>query len=139
MNFLLDTCVLSEFVKVQPDEKVVRWFTAQAMETLYISSITVGEIQHGISLLGDTRRARRLRIWFEEDIVDGFGDRVIPFTAQIARPWGGILAASRHSDHPLPILDSMIAATAIAHGMTLVTRNVSDMDIAGLPLVNPFE
>lgn len=140
MNYLLDTCVLSECTRRQPDPRVLAWLDAAAPgNDFYVSAVTIGEIAEGIESLpdGDSRK-QRLAAWFETDILDAYRARIVDFDREAALAWGRIKAATNRAGHVRPDLDAQIAAIALAHGMTVATRNVEDMAHTGVPVVNPF-
>jgi predicted nucleic acid-binding protein len=137
--YLIDTNVISEARKRhKANQGVTRFFkTAQASgEALYISVITVGEIRRGIELIryrGDTRQATQLEVWIDQ-ILREFHECILDFCHDEAQVWGRLRVP-----HPENALDKQIAATAITHGLTLVTRNTSHFEGLGLPLLNPFD
>ena len=139
MNFLLDTCILSEVVKPKPDKKVVAWLKKQDEETLYISALTFGEIHKGIARLPPSRRKETLHQWVEQDLRDRFRNRILDVTLAVAKVWGEIQGKSELEGQPLPAIDGLIAATALAHDLTVVTRNTADMEQSGVALLNPWE
>lgn len=140
MNYLLDTCVLSECARRNPDARLVAWLEATAPgNDFYVSAITVGEIAEGIESLPDNdSRKARLSVWFEREILENYRDRIVDFDREAALAWGRIKGATHRAGFVRPDLDAQIAATALAHGMTVATRNVSDMDHTGVAVVNPF-
>ena len=138
MNFLLDTCVLSEVVRPKPDKKVIAWLKKQDEETLYISALTFGEIHKGIAKLPSSRRKEPLHQWVEHDLRDRFRNRVLDVTLAVAKVWGKIQGKSELEGQPLPAIAGLIAATALAHGLTVVTRNTVDMEQSGVALLNPW-
>lgn len=140
MNYLLDTCVLSECARRNPDARLVAWLDAAAPgNDFYVSAITVGEIAEGIESLPDNdSRKARLSVWFEKEILESYRDRIVDFDREAALVWGRIKGATNRAGFVRPDLDAQIAATALAHGMTVATRNVSDMAHTGVPVVNPF-
>ena len=140
MNYLLDTCVLSECARRNPDARLVAWLETTAKENdFYVSAITIGEIAEGIESLpdGDPRKVR-LDAWFRTEILGTYGDRIVDFDREAALAWGRIKGATNRAGLVRPDLDAQIAATALAHGMTVATRNISDMAHTGVPVVNPF-
>lgn len=140
MNYLLDTCVLSECARRNPDARLVAWLEATAPgNDFYVSAITVGEIAEGIESLPDNdSRKARLSVWFEREILENYRDRIVDFDREAALAWGRIKGATNRAGFVRPDLDAQIAATALAHGMTVATRNVPDMDHTGVAVVNPF-
>lgn len=140
MNYLLDTCVISELVKTKPDLRVVQWIRSQDEENLFLSVITIGEIQKGISKLPDGRKKKQqLQNWLNTELQERFKDRILEITIGTARIWGQVLGACEKKGVILPAIDSLIASQGIFHKMTIVTRNVSDMKPSGVQLFNPWE
>ena len=135
MTYLLDTNVLSETRKRQPSPGVIGWLAATPPDRLHLSVLTIGEIEQGIARVrgrGDLQQASALERWLE-DVETGFEDRVLQVTLPIAAAWG-----RQQYAQPLPVIDALIAATARVHGMTVVTRNVKNFDLAGVQVLNPF-
>jgi predicted nucleic acid-binding protein len=135
VTFLLDTCVISELAKSRPEPKVVTWGEKQAPESLFISVLTLGEIRKGIARLADRTRVKKLSDWLEHELPTYFHGRILPIDSQVADRWGRLLA---DAGRPLPVVDSLLAATALTHKMRLVTRNTRDFEHGGLKLVNPW-
>ncbi len=138
MNYLLDTCVISELVKPVPDQGVLEWLTAQPEERIFLSVVTLGEIQAGISKLADSRRKIDLLSWLENHLLPRFAQRMLPVSAEAAILWGMKRGEAAATGTTLPLADSMIAATAIALGMTVVTRNSKDLQRCGALVINPW-
>jgi predicted nucleic acid-binding protein len=134
MTYLVDANVLSEATKPRPDPKVVAWLVKNEGQFV-VDSVVLGEIAIGIFLLPRGRKRAQLERWF-----DGVADRVdcLAWDLAISRRWGQLVATLRKKGHVLPVLDSMIAATALAHGLTVATRNVRDFEKAGVPVLDPF-
>ncbi len=134
MTYLVDANVLSEATKPAPDAKVVEWLRRNERE-IAVDPIILGEIRFGIYLLPDGRRRRRLERWFNEGV-----DKIvcIPWGAATGLRWAKLLADLRTSGQSLPIKDSLIAATALAHGLIVVTRNERDFKKAGVKVMDPF-
>jgi len=132
--FLLDTCVVSEGPKPRRNEGVVRWLARQDTPTLYISAITAGELRYGVSRLPPGRESARLHDWLAETLEKGFAGRILVFDHQVADFWGKLRIG--HPD--AEIADSQIAATAMVHKLTLVTRNVKEFAFPGLAVFNPW-
>jgi predicted nucleic acid-binding protein len=136
VTYLLDTNILSETRKREPTPSVADWLAATAPVRLYVSVLTLGEIQQGIERIrakGDGQQAAALEGWLRE-LEAGFDDRVLPVTLPVASAWG-----RQRAGRPIPVIDALIAATAVVHGMTVVTRNVEDFEQAGVQVLNPFE
>jgi predicted nucleic acid-binding protein len=138
MNFLLDTCVISELAKTKPNQAVVDWIQQQNHANCFISSITLGEIQKGISKLAPSAKKDDLQAWLDKDVRARFTGQTIAIAVNEALQWGGVQALAEMQGRPLPIIDSLIAATAIFQDMTLVTRNTKDMEASGVKLFNPW-
>ena len=138
MNYLLDTCVISELVNKVPNRRVLDWLGRQSSDSLYISFVTVGEIKKGIAKRGGDLRAQRLEKWLEEDILGEFSDRILPVERDVSLEWGRICGEAERICNRRPAVDALIAATALVHGLTLVTRNVDDMAGMGVSIFNPF-
>jgi predicted nucleic acid-binding protein len=116
----------------------VDWVVAQDAARCFISSMTLGEIQKGISKLADSTRKADLRSWLARDVQEQFSGRIIAVSVLEALQWGDMQASAESSGKPMPVVDSLIAATALLHGMTLVTRNTRDMEASGVKLFNPW-
>lgn len=114
------------------------WLDEQPEEMLYLSVLTLGEICKGIARLPAGTKRRRLTQWLEHDLRERFAGRVLPVDEEAADLWGRLQAAAEARGRPLPTLDCQIAATAMAHGLTLVTRNTNDFDIAELERFDPW-
>ncbi len=135
MSYLVDTNVLSELRRRDPDANVVRWLEARPATTLYLSVLTLGELRKGVEALPDGARKRRLLDWLEVELPAFFIGRVLSIDARVADRWGYLAA---QSGRPLPAIDSLLAATALAHDLTLVTRNLRDFQYSGLRVVDPW-
>ena len=135
MTYLLDTNVLSETRKRQPEAGAVNWIAATPPDRLHVSVLTLGEIEQGIARVrgrGDRNQASALERWLR-DVQAGFEERVLPVTLPVAAAWG-----RQRYTRPLPVIDALLAATARVHGLTVVTRNVKDFELAGIQVLNPF-
>lgn len=137
MNYLLDTNVVSEAKRSRPDERVLQWLASQPLTTTYLSVITLGELEEGVSVLGDTRRAAALRAWLE-GLGESFSGRTLEVDRAVATTWGRIQAAAKQQGRTPPAIDALIAATAIAHDLTLVTRNIEDVAALPVKTFNPW-
>ncbi len=134
MTFLVDAHVLSEPTRAAPDARVVEWLRHNEAE-LAVDPIILGEIRFGIHLLPAGKRRRRLEQWFAEGV-----SRIVcvPWDSAAGLRWAELLAGLRHRGEAMPIKDSMVAATALVHGLTVATRNVAHFKKARVKLVNPF-
>lgn len=138
MNYLLDTNVISERTRPQPDANVRRWLRAHRVSETYLSVITLAELEQGIVRLGDTRRAQELGA-FLGAVEQQFQGRILPVDRSVARAWATLTAHALREGKGLGYADSLIAATARSHDLTVVTRNTSDFAAMGVPLINPWE
>ncbi len=139
LRYLLDTCVLSEFVKPSPAPQVVAWLNAVDSDQTFLSTVTFGEIQMGISLLPSSNRRTELEIWLAGILPVQFAGRVLALDGNTFLTWGQMAAQRKQQGTPMAVMDSLIAATARQHKMVLVTRNVADFKTTGLSLLNPWE
>ena len=139
MNYFLDTCVILELLKTKPNLRVAEWIRSQDEESLFLSVITMGEIQKGISKLPDGRKKKQqLQNWLINELQERFKERILEITIGTARLWGQVLGACEKKRITLPAVDSLIASQGIFHKMTIVTRNISDMEPSGVSLFNPW-
>jgi toxin FitB len=139
MNYLLDTCLISELSKSKPDKKVVDWVLSENETGFYVSVLTFGELHKGIEKLPESKKKEELRIWIGGELKDRFQNRIISIDMRVSILWGKIQCAAEKKGKPMPAIDSLIAATGIAHDLIVVTRNVSDMEQSGVRLLNPWE
>ena len=136
MNYLLDTCVLAESRRKPVDKNLEAWLTEIPDEALFISVLTLGEIRYGIEKLIDEKRRVQLTLWLEHELTAWFRNRVLTLNTEVADQWGHLRARHR----TLPVIDSLMAATAMVRHLILVTRNVKDFaDVDGLKILNPWE
>lgn len=138
MNYLLDTCVFSEIRRRKPDAGLLLWLSRVAEPTLHVSVVVLGEIQQGISQLDDSDRQKALQLWLDQELLNRFSGRVLDVDVETALEWGVLQGEGRKRGAPPPVVDALIAATAIRHNLTLVSRNVSDFEAFPLRLVNPW-
>ncbi len=139
-GFLLDTNVLSEFNRSgEPDRRVKEWLEAADPDSLYVSVLSVGEIRFGVELLPPSKRRTQLEQWLDRDLPEWFEGRILPVDQSIADQWGLLCAQAQMKGRPLSVIDALLAATALQHNLTLVSRNVSDFSVVGLTIVNPWE
>ncbi len=135
MSYLLDTNVLSELRRKVPHPGVVDWFSTRPATTLYLSVLTIGELRKCIEALADVSRRLSLLDWLEADLPRFFMGRILPVDLAVADRWGRLVA---QVGRPLPAINSLLAATALQHGLHLVTRNQRDFDLPGLDVINPW-
>src|SRR3954463_5404675 len=138
MSYLLDTCVISEFVARQPAEKVVGWLAKLDPETVFLSVVTVGEIQKGIERLPVSKRREALLTWLKDDLLVRFHDRLLPLETGEMLTWGTLISQVEAKGAPMPLIDSLIAATALHHDLVVVTRDEDDFAPSGVKLLNPW-
>ena len=138
MKYLLDTCLISELVKREPNPAVLSWLDARDEQTLFLSVLTLGELQKGISKLPDGARKDELRAWVEHDLVERFVGRMLTIDQETAQCWGQLQGESEQRGETLPVMDSLIAASAKTHGLMVVTRNVKDMERCQVRGCNPW-
>ena len=137
-GLLLDTNVPSELTQKQPSLAVVNWFEQQIDENLFLSVITIGELRKGIVMLPDGRRRTSLETWLEQELIPWFSGRILPVTQAVADRWGILEGRSRIEGRNIKSGDALIAATALHHNLTLVTRNLKDFYPLGVRLLNPW-
>ncbi|MBK6957097.1 MAG: type II toxin-antitoxin system VapC family toxin [Nitrosomonas sp.] len=130
MSWLLDTCALSEYVRKTPAPEVIRWLDEQDESSLFISVISLGEIEKGILKLraSDPRRSQKLTAWLGK-VEQRFAGRILPLDTAALHVWAQIAATAELSGQPLPVMDGLLMATAQCHGLTVVTRNVQDFTL----------
>ena len=138
MNYLLDTCVVSELVAKKPNPRVVEWVDQVEEARLCLSVITIGEIRKGIDQLADSRRKSTLRAWLDGQLLVRFGERIVPIDVPIMLRWGELMAALEAKGKTMSAMDSLLAATALSRSLDLVTRNEDDFEHTGLAVVNPW-
>lgn len=136
-GYLLDTCVISELIRAEPSPKVMEWIDGQDEENLYLCVITIGEVEKGISKLEEGRKKIQLQAWLADELMERFNGRIFGITTEVARCWGTMLGESEKKGRSLPVVDALIAATAITNGLIVVTRNTADMSGSGSTLFDP--
>lgn len=138
-GYLLDTNVPSELIRPQPEPKVKAWVAAQSLDGMFLSVVSLGEFRKGIVLRSPGKRRLELETWLETDILNLFSGRILPVTRSIAERWGELEARRQRIGHPLHVPDGQIAATALEHDLTVVTRNVKDFAGLGVTIFNPWD
>lgn len=139
MKWLLDTNVLSELLRATPDGQVLKWFSQQHAEALFVSAVTQAEMLYGAALLPRGRRRSQLEQQLQAMFDEDFARRVLPFDGEAAVAYATLVAGRRSAGRPISQFDAQIAAIALNHRATLVTRNVEDFDGCGLTVVNPWQ
>ena len=138
MKFLLDTCVVSEFAKPQPSPNVLAWLNAQEETALFLSVLTLGELQKGIEKLPSSRRRTALQAWLDQDMRARFAGRLLPVSEDISLAWGKLQGEAERHGQTLPAIDALLGATALVHGLVVVTRNEQDIGRTGVRVVDPW-
>jgi len=138
MKYLLDTCIISEMFKPKPERNVVEWLLDQNETDLYVSVLTFGELHRGIERLPVSRKKEGLHAWVENDLKERFLNRTLDINIMVAKTWGRIQGLAEKKGKPMPVIDSLIAATGIAYGLIVVTRDTADMEESGAGLFNPW-
>lgn len=136
MSYLIDTNVLSELRNRKPDANVVAWMQARPRQSLYLSVLTLGEIRKSIEGVADPAFRRTLTDWLEVELPNYFVGRLLHIDEQVADRWGRAQAGAGRT---LPVVDGLLAATALQHDLSLVTRNTKDFEGLGVQLINPWE
>ena len=136
MSYLLDTNVLSELRRKTPDAGVSTWFAQRPASSLYLSVLTLGELRKGIEGVREPARRLTLTDWVQSELSMFFLGRILDVDAQVADRWGKLVASA---GRPVPAIDSLLAATALVHGLSMVTRNAKDFASLGLEVINPWK
>jgi predicted nucleic acid-binding protein len=136
---LLDTNVISEPQRQEPNPRVLDWLDSQALETLYLSTITVAELRAGIALMPAGKRRARLGENLEKRLLPMFANRVLSFDMACTKAYAELLAKSRAAGLAVETADAFIAAVALANGFIVATRDASPFEAAGLKVINPWE
>jgi toxin FitB len=139
VSFLLDTNVVSEWVRPQPDRNVISWLAEVDEDRVFISVISFAEIRRGVEMLAAGRRRERLATWLAEELPVRFEARILDIDRHVADTWGVVMARGQKIGLTLGSMDAFVAATAEAHGLILVTRNVKDFERLGISLLDPWQ
>jgi tRNA(fMet)-specific endonuclease VapC len=139
MKYLLDTNVISELIKKQPEPKVVQWVDQQDPSLLYLSVITIGEIRRGVEKLPDLARKEKISTWLSSYLLVRFAGRILPITTDVMLRWGELTGHLETKGLLLAAFDSVIAASALQEQLTIVTRNTKDFREIGVALFNPWD
>jgi predicted nucleic acid-binding protein len=137
-GWLLDTNVLSELRRPKPSAKVMQFVSSQSLDLLYVSVITFAEIRFGIELVKEASRRMELNDWLDHKLRPMFEERVLEITEEIMLKWRWLVEEGRKTGHTFAQPDLMIAATALHHGLTVVSRNTDDFEKANVPVLNPW-
>ena len=138
MRYLLDTCVISEIVKLKPNKNVISWLEKQDENNLFLSVLTFGEIEKGIEKAPDKIRKKKLQLWVEEDLKQRFEGRILPIDLKTTTQWGTLQGQSEQAGKPMPAIDGLIAVSGLVNNCIVVTRNTSDMEQSTVELFNPW-
>jgi tRNA(fMet)-specific endonuclease VapC len=139
MKYLLDTCVISELVAKQPDEKVIDWIDNIEQSSVYLSVVTVGEIYKGIEELPESKPKVNLQQWLNDELLIRFRGKILAIDTGVMLIWGKLTGRLEIEGKRMPGMDSLIAALAIHNNCSLVTRNEDDFKYAGLTIINPWK
>jgi predicted nucleic acid-binding protein len=138
-GFLLDTNVISELIKPRPEKTVTAWIESTDESLLCLSVLTLGEIRRGIAVLPQSRRRANLEAWLDKDLPARFEGRILPIDQEVSDRWGLLTAAARNSGIVLPVIDGLLAATALEHNLTFVTRDIGQIPSMGVAVFNPWQ
>lgn len=138
-GFLLDTNCISEAVRVTPEPRVLAWIGAADESLLYLSVLTFGEIRKGLAALPQGKPRTKLEAWLEVELRARFSGRILSIDAEIADRWGLLAAGARGQGKALSVIDGLLAATALHHNLTIVSRNTSDFSNLPVAVVNPWK
>jgi predicted nucleic acid-binding protein len=138
VSFLLDTNVVSEWVKQRPNAGVVAWLAEIDEDRVFLSVITLAELRHGVRRLADGSRRRRLDAWLGDELPLRFDGRLLAIDQTVADRWGEVVAEREAAGRPIGAMDAFIAATANVHQLALVTRNERDFESVVKEIVNPW-
>lgn len=138
-GFLLDTNCISELVRPDPEMRVLQWIDAADESLLYLSVLTLGKIRKGIAMLPPSKRQTALETWLELELRARFAGRLLSIDSQIADRWGTLAAAAKSMGKALSAIDGLLAATALHHNLTIVSRNIAGFESTQVPVVNPWQ
>ena len=138
-GFLLDTNCISEIVRIRPEPRVLTWMDDADENLLYLSVLTLGEIRKGVAALRQGKRRSGLEAWIEVELHARFSGRILPIDERVADRWGLLAANAKAKGKALSVVDGLLAATAIHHNLTIVSRNENDFAPAQVPVVNPWQ
>jgi len=138
-GYLLDTNCISELVRIKPEPRVVSWMQAAEETLLYLSVLTLGEIRKGLAGLPQGKRRTQLETWLEIELGARFAGRILPIDVSVADRWGLLAASAKREGRTLSAIDGLLAATALHHNLTVVSRNVSDFADTRVQVLNPWK
>ena len=137
MNYLLDTCVISELVKPAPNRKVIDWLNELPSGVLFLCAITIAEIRKGLTKLPDSGKKERLTLWLNTLLID-YKERILPIDFTVCENWGVLQGNAEKAGTPMSSIDGLLAATTYTHNLTLATRNENDFVPSNIPIINPW-
>jgi predicted nucleic acid-binding protein len=137
MRLLLDTCVLSEVQRGRADQRVLARIAAFEQREAFLSAMTIGELARGVALLDEGRRKQELAVWLAT-LEEQYASRILPIDEEIARIWGELSASGRRQGIAIPVVDGLIAATALKYGLYIITRNTRDFQVTGARIIDPW-
>jgi predicted nucleic acid-binding protein len=138
IGFLLDTNVVSDLRKTRPNPGLTGWVASVDERSLYLSVLTIAELRRGITIQTDAKKRRALETWVVSELIPRFSGQTLVFDLDVAQLWGRIEGQARLGTGKLPVIDSQLAATALHHGLTLVTNNEKDFSRTGVVIINPW-
>jgi predicted nucleic acid-binding protein len=138
VSYLVDTSVISELVKPVPDGHVVDWMERAGEASLHLSVLTIGELEKGIAKLPHSARRTRLETWVRKDLAERFRERLLGIDGTVAATWGKLAGEAEARGEPVPVIDGLIAATGLAHGLVIATRDTKDFERCGAACLNPW-
>jgi predicted nucleic acid-binding protein len=138
-GYLLDTNCISELVRLKPEPSVMAWMQTAEETLLYLSVLTLGEIRKGLAGLSQSKRRTHLETWLEIELRARFAGRILPIDVPVADRWGLLAAGAKREGKTLSVIDGLLAATALHHNLTVVSRNVSDFADARVQVLNPWK
>jgi len=138
-GYLLDTNCISELVRLKPEPRVMAWMQAAEETLLYLSVLTLGEIRKGLAGLPQGKRRTHLETWLEIELGARFAGRILPIDVSVADRWGLLAASAKREGRTLSAIDGLLAATALHHNLTVVSRNVSDFADTRVQVLNPWK
>jgi predicted nucleic acid-binding protein len=138
-GYLLDTNCISEVVRITPEPRVMAWIDATDESLLYLSVLTLGEIRKGLAALPQAKRRTQLETWLDVQLRARFSGKILSVDSHVADHWGWLAAAAKRAGKALSVVDGLLAATALHHNLTIVSRNISDFAHLHVPVLNPWQ
>lgn len=139
VNYLLDTCVLSELFKEQPAPPVTEWIETVDEARLFVSVLSIGELEKGVARLEEGRKKLAIQTWLHQQLLPRFGSRLLPLDQESMVIWGGLCGEAEGAGRPLPFMDSLLAATALRWNLVVVTRNTRDFGAMPVETFDPWQ